>query len=84
MDFDESLVYVIEHDIADTVHLLNEGHDPFVICAAKLKNVLMIYKTTLSADEYTKLIEFIVAQSDNVPDLKDPLGLLNKLSTGLH
>lgn len=84
MNSDESIAYVLQHDIADTMQLLSDGHEPLVICAAKLRNVLMIYKTTLPPDEYTSMIQCIVAESDNVPDLKDYAGLMNISSMGVH
>lgn len=84
MNSDESIAYILQRDIADTMQLLAEGHEPFAICAAKLRNVLMIYKTTLPPEGYASMIQCIVAESDNVPDLKDYAGLMNIPSTGVH
>ena len=84
MDSDESIKRVLEHDIADTMKLLAEGYEPYIICAAKLRNVLMIYKTTLPPDEYASMIQCIVTESDNVPDLKDYAGLMNIPNMGVH
>lgn len=84
MNSDESIAYILQRDITDTMQLLAEGHEPFAICAAKLRNVLMIYKTTLPPDQYKDIIEYIVAESDNVPDLKDYAGLMNIPSMGVH
>lgn len=84
MNSDESIKHVLEEDMAHIIQLLTDGHEPLVICAAKLRNVLMIYKTTLPPDEYTSMIQCIVAESDNVPDLKDYAGLMNIPSMGVH
>ena len=81
---DKQLMELLEHDIADTAKLLDQGYDAHAICAAKLRNVLMIYKTTLPPDEYASMIQCIVAESDNVPDLKDYAGLMNIPSMGVH
>lgn len=84
MNSDESIKHVLEEDMAHIIQLLTDGHEPLVICAAKLRNVLMIYKTTLPPDDYTSMIQCIVAESDNVPDLKDYAGLMNIPSMGVH
>jgi hypothetical protein len=83
MNSDKSIAYILEHDIRDTARLLDEGHDPYAICAAKLRNVLMIYKTTLSSNEYKSMMEYVMTNLDDVPDLKDYAGLTNKVK-GMH
>lgn len=84
MNSDESIKHVLEEDMAHIIQLLTDGHEPLVICAAKLRNVLMIYKTALPPDEYAGMIQYIATESDNVPDLKDYARLMNIPSTGVH
>lgn len=83
MDSDESILYVLEHDIADTANLLDAGHDVNAICAAKLRNVLMIYKTTLSDSDFKNMMEYVMSALDDVPNLKDYAKQINS-KLGMH
>lgn len=81
---DKQLMELLEHDIADTAKLLDQGYDAHAICAAKLKNCLMIYRTTLEHHEYENFVKFIMESAFDVPDLKDFKHSLNEKDLGLH
>jgi len=83
MDSDQSILYILEHDIADTAKLLDAGHDVNAICAAKLRNVLMIYKTTMSENDFKELMDYVMSALDDVPNLKDFSKQINS-KLGMH
>lgn len=83
MDSDESIIYVLQHDINDTANLVTAGHDINAICAAKLRNVLMIYRTTMSDSDYKNLMAYVMSSLDSVPNLKDFANQIVSKS-GLH
>jgi hypothetical protein len=81
---DKQLMELLEHDIADTAKLLDQGYTAHAICAAKLKNCLMIYRTTLGPGEYEKFLHYVMENALDVPDLKDFKHSLNEKDLGLH
>jgi len=83
-DSDKKLMELLEHDIADTAELLDQGYEAFAICAAKMKNCLMIYRTTLKQDEYKNLLELVMESAFDVPNLNEYKHLLSKKDIGLH
>lgn len=83
-DTDKELMDLLEHDIADTAMLLDKGYTAHAICAAKLKNCLMIYRTTLGPEEYENFLHVVMESAREVPDLNDYKHLLNEKDLGLH
>lgn len=83
-DKDKQLMELLEHDMDDTSKLLDRGYDTHAICAAKLKNCLMIYRTTLKQEEYESLLKCVMESAYDVPDLKDYKHLLAEKHIGLH
>lgn len=81
---DKQLMDLLEHDIADTAKLLDRGYDAHAICAAKLKNCLMIYRTTLGPGEYEAFLQVVMQNALSVPDLKEYKNLLSEKDLGLH
>lgn len=81
---DKQLMELLEHDIADTAKLLDQGYTAHAICAAKLKNCLMIYRTTLEPADYESFLHVVMESALDVPDLNDYKHLLNEKDLGLH
>lgn len=83
-DMDKQLMELLEHDVVDTANLLNQGYTAHAICAAKLKNCLMIYRSTLEPADYEHFLQVIIESAREVPDLNEYKHLLSGKDLGLH
>ena len=68
-DYDDlTLAYM---DMLDKVNELIQQHDPMEIAAIMMTQALSIYKTTLSSEDYDKLVGGIVKFKDEVIEFQE-------------
>ena len=52
--------------------LLQEGTNPLEVAAVMMSQALSLYKTVLSEDDYTKIVESIVFSKNKVQKFEQP------------
>ena len=68
---DSDLIIVADRIYKTTTELMIEGHQQFAIAAALTMIAMQIYKSSLSKEDYDKMIDSISDSRDQVMSLND-------------
>jgi len=68
---DSDLIIVADRIYKTTTELMIEGHQQFAIAAALTMVAMQIYKSSLSKEDYDKMVDSISDSRDQVMSLND-------------
>lgn len=68
---DSDLIIVADRIYKTTTELMIEGHQQFAIAAALTMVAMQIYKSSLSKEDYDKMVDSISNSRDQVMSLND-------------
>jgi competence transcription factor ComK len=68
---DSDLIIVADRIYKTTTELIIEGHQQFAIAAALTMVAMQIYKSSLSKEDYDKMVDSISDSRDQIMSLND-------------